>query len=122
MALGVLRCDRLARRSRGRTQAVDLAQALALRRQRALLVLVGTEGLDLLDLERQQVQVAVTRARAVVQLGELALRGADVRVGLGHPAAQRHVLLAAEAIEQLQLCRGHREFAVLVLPEEGDQP
>ena len=61
-ALGVLGSDRLAPGGGGLTQRVDLAQALPLGQQRGFLRLVGRELLDLVDLEGQQVEVAVARS------------------------------------------------------------
>ena len=51
-----------------------MAQPLALGRQLGLLGRVGLGGLDLLELEAQQVEVALARALALADLGQLAPR------------------------------------------------
>ena len=121
-ARAVLGRDRLAPgRSRG-PQAVHLAQAVALGSERGLLVLGRGELLDLLDLEGQQVQVAVARARAPAKLLEVALRLAYTRVRRRSPVAHGEMLGSAERVQQIELRGRHRELAVLVLAEEREQP
>ena len=70
--LGVIRSDGLAAGPGDGTQAVDLAQPLALRGQRLLLFLGGRERLDLLQLEPQQVEIAVAGAGRVAEGVKLA--------------------------------------------------
>ena len=116
------RRNRLRPGARGGEQAVQLAQARSLRLERALLLLARVELLDLLDLERQQVEVTVARAGALAQLGQRRLQLAHPRVGCAHAGAQLELVGPAETVEQVELCRGEREPPVLVLPEEGDHP
>jgi hypothetical protein len=116
------RRNRLRARSRRLQQPVQLAQPRALGRERVLLLGGRPERLDLLDLEGEQVQVAVAGACALAQLGQVPIEGAHARVGGGERRAQVQVLAPAEAVEQVELCRRQRQLAVLVLAEEGDQP
>ena len=80
--------DRLASRGRRRAQAVDLPQPPALGLQTGLLLGRGRQLLDLLDLEREQAEIAVAAAGAVAQALQVALRLLHARVGGGDPAAQ----------------------------------
>ena len=120
--VGAVRGDRLRAAARGRQQAVHLPQPLALGAERRPFLLGRVERLDLLDLEGEQVEVAVARAGPLAQLVELALELLDAGVRGRQPAAQRELLATAEAVEQVELRRGEREPAVLVLAEERDQP
>src|SRR5204862_4856245 len=106
----------------GRAQRIDPAQPLALRKQVALLVLGRPERLDLLDLEAEQVEVAVAVARLLAQGLELAAQLAHARVDRRKLIPRGELVPAAEAVEELQLGGGHRQAAVLVLAEEGDEP
>ena len=116
------RGDRLRPAARGGQQPVHLSQPLPLAVQRRALLLGGFERLDLLDLEREQVEVAIARAGALAQLLELVLELPDARVAGRQAVAQRQLLATAEPVEQVELRRGEREPPVLVLAEEGDQP
>ena len=82
---------------------------------------LGSELLDLLDLEREQVEVAIARAGALAQLAQLALQP-RARARARRPGRSRsaQMLGAAEAVQQLQLRRGERQPPVLVLAEERD--
>ncbi len=120
-ALAAPRDDRLRPAAGGGQQAVHAAQALALARERRALLLGGVECLDLVDLEGQQVQIADARAGALAQLGQRRLELPHARVRRAEAPAQRQLVAAAEAVEQVELGRGEREAAVLVLAEEGDQ-
>src|SRR3954471_10169736 len=64
-------CDRLGARSRSRAQPVDLAQPTALDRKRLGLLDGRGEGVDLVELEREQVAIASARPRPGPQLGVL---------------------------------------------------
>ena len=70
----------------------------------------------------EQVEVPVARAGALAQLHQLVLELAHARVSGGEAFAQRELLAAAEAVEQVELGRRERQAAVLVLAEEGNQP
>ena len=120
-ALARLRRDRLGAAGGRRHQAVKPPQALALREKGGLLVLGGANCLDLVDLEGQQIEVAVAGPRLLAQLLEppLQLAGAPVRRAEGRPPVE--LLGAAEAVEQVELGARHGELAVLVLAEEGDE-
>ena len=71
---------RAPRRAAARS-ALGVAQALALGGELGLLGRVGLGGLDLGELEAQQVEVALARALALAQLGELALDARRPRRG-----------------------------------------
>ena len=114
--------NRLRPGARGGEEAVELAQARALRHQRPLLLLAWVELLDLLDLERQQVEVTVASSGALAQLGQRPLQLSHPGVGGAQLRAQLELLAPAEAVQQVELGGGEREPPVLVLPEEGDHP
>ena len=95
-------------------------RALAL--QLALLVAVGRDRLDLGELEAEEVEVALARALALAQLGRARARARRTsRVRGAIALAQLEVARPGEAVEDLELGRGERELAVLVLAEEGEQ-
>ena len=105
----------------GGEQAVHPAQALAFAEQSRLLVLAGVEGIDLLDLEGEQVQVAVAAAGALAQLGQATVQLARAGVSGRELIAQGQSVAPAEAVEQLELRRGQGEAPMLVLAEEGHE-
>ena len=99
-----------------------MAKALALCRQLGCLRHVRRGGLDLGELEAQQVQVAFAGPLAIPKVGEL---GRDrLRLGVCRPvlAPALQVLGPGEAVEDLELGRGKGELAVLVLAVERQQP
>ena len=98
-----------------------MAQPLALRGQLGLLGLARVGALDLLELPHQQVELAVARAGAGLQLLERRRRLADLGVGGRARRAPRRLLGPAEAVEDVELGGGERELAVLVLAVEGQQ-
>ena len=112
---------RLGGGQRGAAQRLDVAQPLALGAQRAGLLLGRLGGLDLGELEVEQVELALARAGALLQLGERGLRLARRRVRRGDLGAPRELGVAAEAVEDLELGAGERELAVLVLAVERDE-
>ena len=89
-----------------------------------LLVLVRPGGgrLDLPQLEPQQVDLAVARAGRVPQRLEPRRRLPPQRVGAHAGGAPLGLLAAAEAVQDVELRRGERQTAVLVLSVEGQQP
>ena len=103
-------------------QPLGVAQALALGRELGLLGRVGRDLLDLGELVAIEVEVALPRAVALAQLGQLSAEPQALAVGLGVALAQRQVLGAGEAVEHVHLGRGDRQPAVLVLAVEGEQP
>jgi hypothetical protein len=111
--------ERAARRG---AQGLGVAQALALRGQIVLLLGVGARGLDLLELEAQQVEIALARALALAQLGELNLDRRHLGVRLAVLAAPLEVRSARKAVEDLELRGAEGQLAVLVLAVEGEQP
>ena len=66
-----LRRDRLRPASRGRSQPVELAQPAALGRQSPDFLDRGPERLDLVELEREQVPIAIARPRPGAERREL---------------------------------------------------
>ena len=116
------RRDRLRAASGGGQQSVEAADPLTLGQKLPLLRVAGIQRLDLVDLEAEEIEVAVARARQLAQLAELSLELARPRVRAGQLLAPRQVLGPAEGVEQVELGRGEGEPAVLVLAEEGHQP
>ena len=102
-------------------QALEVAQPLALRGQLGLLRLARGRALDLLELPHQQVELAIARARARLQLIQRRLGRARLGVRLRAGRAALRLLRPAEAVEDVQLRGGERELAVLVLAVEGQQ-
>ena len=82
----------------------------------------GAAVVDLVELEAHQVEVALARALAVGQLGELALGVADRAVRRAIGLAQLEMVRAREAVEDVELRRAERQAPVLVLAEEGEEP
>ena len=90
---------------RGLAQALGVAQALALRgRAPRASSASGVGGLDLGELEAQQVEVALARALALTQLGQLAPASAPT-CGWARAVAvaQLELLVAREPVEDLEL-------------------
>src|SRR3954451_6162425 len=98
-----------------------MAQALTVGEELRVLVLTRPERLDLLDLERQQVEVAVACTGATPELLDLRDHGEHLGVTGRELAASHAGRRARERIEQVELSRGEGELAVLVLAVEGDQ-
>ncbi len=105
----------------GAAQRLDMPQALARRQQLAFLRLVGRCVVDLPKLEREQVELTLACARKAREVLERLLGGPDVRMGLRARRASRRLVGAAERVEQLELSRGERQPAVLVLAVEREQ-
>ena len=103
-------------------QPLGVAQPLALGRQLRLLGRVGRHLLDLGELVAVEVEVALPRAVALAQLGQLRREPQALAVRLPVALAQLQVLGAGEAVEHVHLRRGDRQLAVLVLAVEGEQP
>ena len=99
-----------------------MAQALALAGHLRPLARVRRHLLDLGQLVAVEVEVALPRALALAQLGQLGGQPPALAVRLAVAPPQLQVLGAGEAVEDLQLGRGDRQLAVLVLAEEGEQP
>src|SRR4051812_48583274 len=99
-----------------------MTQAVALREQRLMLGLRGLELVDLSDLEHQQIQVALARARPRAELLQLAPEAPRALVGLEVGGAKRELVGPAEGVEHLELRRGDGQPAVLVLAQERDEP
>ncbi len=85
----VVGLERLRGGVRGAAQRLDVPQALARREQLALLGLVRSGVVDLLKLEREQVELALAGARKARQVLERLLGGADVRHGPAHRPTRR---------------------------------
>jgi hypothetical protein len=102
-------------------EAFEVPEALALRGQLGLLGLAGSRPLDLLELPHQQVELAIARPRARLQLGQSRLGRARLGVRLRAGRAALRLLRPAEAVQDVELRRGERELAVLVLAVERQQ-
>ena len=113
---------RLGAGQRRHAQGLEVAQALSLGHQRALVLLGGLELLDLAQLVGEQVELALARARALAKLLQPARRLAGRGVGGRTGGASLRLLGAGEGVERVELGGGQRELAVLVLAVEGQQP
>ena len=102
--------------------ALGVAQPLALAGQLRLLGRVGGDLLDLGELVAVEVEVALPRAVALAQLGQLRREPPALAVRLAVALAPLQLRLAGEAVEHVHLRRGDRQPAVLVLAVEGEQP
>ena len=104
------------------TQSVEVPQAPAVGAQLRVLVLARRKRVDLLDLEREQVEVAIARPGELAQRRDFTLEREHARVARGELRARDGGLGAGEAVEQLELRRCDRQLAVLVLSVEREQP
>ncbi len=118
----VLGLERRRAADRRAAQRLDVAQAPATAQQLLMLGRAGLDALDLVDLERQQVELALPRPGPLAQLLERRVQVAQVapRVGAFGPA--RRLRGAAEPVEQVELRTGQRQLAMLVLAVERQQP
>src|SRR5206468_1697447 len=107
--------------ARRRAKRVDVAEPLALGAQLCVVRLTGRKRLDLLDLEREQVEVAVARAGRGAQRVGLRLELERARVASRESGARRRGGVAGEAVEQIERRRRNGQLAVLVLAVEGDE-
>jgi hypothetical protein len=98
-----------------------VAQPFAPNDELLLLRLVRRRSLDLRQLELEQVELAIARARQVAQLRERAFQLPHARVDAGQLGAGNEVLRAAERVQQLELRAGQHQLAVLVLAVERQQ-
>src|SRR5262249_44495151 len=99
-------------------QGVDVTQPPAALEQPGVLIRAGIDALDLVELEGEQVELALARTGALAQLVTLRAQRPQGVPRLGAPGAAGDVVGAAEAVEQVELRRGERQLAVLVLAVE----
>jgi hypothetical protein len=102
-------------------QPLGVPQPLALRGDLRPLLWDRRHLLDLRELVAVQVEVALARSFPLAQLGQLRRQQPALAVRFAVVLAQGQVPGAGEPVEDLQLGRGDRQAAVLVLAEEGDQ-
>jgi hypothetical protein len=98
-----------------------VSKTLSLVGQRTRLGLRRRHALDLVELEGEQIELALASVRHRTQLGDTVLEPAHPHVPLPHPRPQRRDLGAAPPVEHVQLNRREHQPAVLVLPVEGQQ-
>ena len=101
---------------------LGVAQPVAVGFEGLALVAVGRGLLDLVELEAQQVDVALAGTLAQLELVALAAQRAERGRGPRDSGEEREMLRAGEAVEDLRLGGGEGELAVLVLAVEGEQP
>jgi hypothetical protein len=118
---GLLSVQRLLGGGGGMAQAFEVAQPVAFEHQRIALLRLRVERLDLAELKLEQVELALARARQLAEPRELAASLADRSPGRGAGRATRRLLDAAGAVEDVELCRGEHQLAVLVLAVERQQ-
>ena len=100
--------SRLRRRSRSTSQLGGL-------------ILGGRHALDLVELERQQVELALASGGQLAQLRLAFLDPADPRIRPPNELAQRHLIAPAVGVEDVELDRREHQLAVLVLTVEREQ-
>ena len=98
-----------------------MAQPIALGPEGGLLSLRGRRGLDLGQLEREQIEFPVAGAGQLAQLGDAPVELAHPLIRGAQPVAQRLLAGADVGVEQLQLGGGEHQLAVLVLAVERQQ-
>ena len=114
--------DRPKRRRSRLAQPLGVAEALALGAKLRALIRVGSRGVDLVELEAHQVEVALAGALAVGKVGELALSIAHRAVRRPVGLAQLEMVRAREPVEDVELRRAESQAPVLVLAEERQEP
>src|SRR5215212_3153307 len=112
---------RLQRARRRRDEPVAMAKAVTFGGRVPFLLGVRTRGLDLCELEPKQVEVALAATLTLTQLFELGPDSPHRLVRLAVLAPPLQVLGPGKPVEHLELCRGQRELAVLVLAVEPQQ-
>ena len=115
------RRDRLRSSRRREPERVEVAQPVTLGDEACLFLLTRGDRFDLVELEREQVELALARAGHLPQLGDPLLGGADALVGLGEPFSELHLGRAAVSVQDVELCGGEHQLAVLMLSVEGHQ-
>jgi hypothetical protein len=80
-----------------------VAKPIALRRELALLVGIGVGGLDLGELESQQVEISLPRSLPLANRRELARDRTDLAMGVAVSGAALQVVRPGEAVEDLEL-------------------
>src|SRR5256885_58193 len=73
------------------------------------------------ELVAMEVQVPFSCTRAPAQLGELARQAAGLGVNVAVAGTALELPGADKPIQDLELCRGEHELAVLVLAEEREE-
>src|SRR5947209_18699604 len=97
------------------TQPVTLGDELA------LLGLARIDRLDLGELERQQIKLALPGSGERLELLGLLLRGTHPRMGAGDLRAQCALARTAVLVEDLELGAGEHQLAVFVLAVEREE-
>ena len=117
----VLGRDRL-RGAGGRApQRLEIAQTVALHDQLGGLILGGRHALDLVELEREQIELALAAGGQLAQLRLAFLDPADPRIRPPNELAQRDLVAPAVGVEDVELDRREHQLAVLVLTVEREQ-
>ncbi len=113
--------DRLGACGGRRLQPLGRAEAVALRVKVCLLLLARRGSFDLLELEGEQVELALARSRHLLQAREAPLELASFGVRRDELFAQGRLFGAAVRVQQLELRSPDRQLAVLVLTVESEQ-
>ncbi len=98
-----------------------MSQPLTFLGQLARLGLTRRDPLDLLELEPQQVELALAAGRHLAQPGRPLLQRAHASIRLGHALKQLRLSESAMAVQDVELHRREHQPAVLVLAVEGKQ-
>ena len=117
-----LRRDRLGARPGAGTERLDVSQPIALPGERLRLLDAGGSRIDLIKLERQEVQLALPAGRDLAQLLEAPFKLARPLVGSGGAGPQLDLPWAAVAVKHLELRRREHQGAVQMLTVERQQP
>ncbi len=120
-ALVIVGGERL-RSGRGRRlEALEVAQPVPLGAQCLLFVLARRGGLDLVELEGDQVELSITRPGQLLELRDSVAQITCLLVSGSDPLPALELRGAAVAVEDVELRRRDHQLPVLVLPVEREQ-
>ena len=117
----VLGCDRLGAPERGTPQRLQMPQPVSLNCQLRSLILARRDALDLVELERQQVELALTPGGELVHVRKALLELSYPAVCIGHALPEPTLQQPAVTVEDVKLDGREHQLAVLVLAVEGQQ-
>ena len=118
---GVVGAGRLDGRERGRAQGFDVAQALAFGAQLGRLLRAGLRGLDLRELEVEQVELALARAGELLALGERRLASRATACAAATFARRASCASPQKPSRMSSWAPASVRLAVLVLAVERDE-
>ena len=117
----VLGRDRLGAAERRAPQRLEVPQPLPLDRQLGRLILARRDALDLVELEREQVELALAAGGELAQIRLARLDHEHPSVSVADAGPEVRHGFAAETVEDVELHRREHQLAVLVLAVEREQ-